>query len=112
MLIKQQVIKLVADPGFPVEGGRVDLRHGCFSAKMYAKMKELGPIGGVRLASPLDPPMLTTVKCHGMTIFTHNIKTIALISVGAIHFQNITDNKQICYMNFDPDLKSQVDLNF
>ena len=41
----------VANQGFPV--GRhapirvgVDLRHGCFSVKMYAKMKELGPIGG------------------------------------------------------------------
>ena len=27
----------VADPGFPVGGGGVDLRRGCFSAKMYAK---------------------------------------------------------------------------
>ena len=24
---------------------------------MYAKMKELGPLGGVRRARPLDPPM-------------------------------------------------------
>ena len=41
----------VADPGFPMGGGvdplgGVDLRHRRFSAKMYAKMKELGPIGG------------------------------------------------------------------
>ena len=41
----------VADPGFPVGGGvdplgGVDLRHGCFLAKMYAKTKELGPVGG------------------------------------------------------------------
>ena len=42
----------MVDPGFPVGGGRapvkggVDLRHGHFSVKMYAKMKELGPIGG------------------------------------------------------------------
>ena len=41
----------VADPGFPVGGvdpleGAVDLRCGCFLAKMYAKMKELGPVGG------------------------------------------------------------------
>ena len=40
----------VADPGFPVGGvgplGGMDLRHGCFLAKMYAKMKELGPIRG------------------------------------------------------------------
>ena len=38
----------VADPGFPVGGrapvrGGVDLRRGCFSVKMYAKTKELGP---------------------------------------------------------------------
>ena len=36
----------VADPGFPVGGGGVDLRHGRFPVKMYAKMKELGPIEG------------------------------------------------------------------
>ena len=41
----------VADPGFPVGGrgpitGGVDLRRGCFSPKMCAKMKELGPVGG------------------------------------------------------------------
>ena len=46
----------VADPGLPV-GGAVDLRCGHFSVKMYAKMKELGPMGGVRRARPLDPPM-------------------------------------------------------
>ena len=39
----------VADPGFPVGGGRalvrrgVDLRRRHFSVKMYAKTKELGP---------------------------------------------------------------------
>ena len=43
--------KSVADPGFPVGGrapvsGGVDLRRGHFSVKMYAKTKELGPIGG------------------------------------------------------------------
>ena len=42
----------VAGPGFPVGGG-VHLRRGHFSVKMYAKTKELGPIG----APPLDPPM-------------------------------------------------------
>ena len=43
----------VADPGFPVGGGGrapirggVDLRRGHSLVKMYAKMKELGPIGG------------------------------------------------------------------
>ena len=42
----------------PRRGGGVDLRHGRFLAKMYAKMKELGPVGGVRPARPLDPLML------------------------------------------------------
>ena len=35
---------------FPLVGtdplGDADLRHGHFSAELYAKMKELGPIGG------------------------------------------------------------------
>ena len=37
----------------------MDLRCGHFSVKMYAKKKELGPIGGVvcRARPPLDPPM-------------------------------------------------------
>ena len=53
----------VADPGFPVGevwtvGGGVDLQHGCFSPKMCAKTKELGPVGGHVLGTnPLDPPM-------------------------------------------------------
>ena len=47
----------MADPGFPVGGG-VDLRRGRFLVKMYAKTKELGPIGGVPGARPPDPPML------------------------------------------------------
>ena len=42
----------VADPGFPVGG--VDLRHGCFLVKMYAKTKELGPMRGRRV--PGTPP--------------------------------------------------------
>ena len=44
----------VADPGFPVGGvcravgggGGADLRCGHFSAKTYAKTKELDPVGG------------------------------------------------------------------
>ena len=49
----------MADPGFPVGGGRapvrggVDLRRGHSLVKMYAKTKELGPMGGgVRRARP------------------------------------------------------------
>ena len=56
----------VADPGFPIGGrapirGSIDLRHRHFLVKMYAKTKELGPIGeGVHLAQPphLDLPMI------------------------------------------------------
>ena len=52
----------VVDPEFPVKGdvdplGDVNLRRRPFSVKMYAKMKELGPVGGVPGARPLDPPM-------------------------------------------------------
>ena len=53
--------------------GGVDLWHGHFLVKMYAKMKELGPIGGVHPAHPLDPPMLlgNTFLCIGS--FQHTI---------------------------------------
>ena len=37
----------------PIRGG-MDLRCGHFLVKMYVKMKELGPMGGVRRARP--PP--------------------------------------------------------
>ena len=41
------------------------LRCGCFSVKMYAKIKELGPMGGVRPARPLDPPMAEELLQRG-----------------------------------------------
>ena len=46
----------------PVRGG-MDLQRGCFSAKMYAKTKEFGPVGG-RAPSmpPLDPSMMVVKK--------------------------------------------------
>ena len=51
----------VADPGFPVGGrapvrGGMDLRRGHFLVKMYAKTKELGPIGGHAPGTPCPPP--------------------------------------------------------
>ena len=41
----------VADPGFPIGGvpthwGGTNLRHVHFLAKMYAKAKEMDPVGG------------------------------------------------------------------
>ena len=46
----------VADPGFPIGG--VDLRCGCFLAKMCAKTEEFGPVGGACAGhAPLDLPM-------------------------------------------------------
>ena len=50
----------VADPGFPVGGGGVDFVGGVwtpetvtFWKKLYVKMKESGPLGGVCRARPL-----------------------------------------------------------
>ena len=59
----------MADPGFPVGGGGVDLvgggvdsRGGYVSKILYVKTKELGPLGeGARRAPPPDPPMLKHV---------------------------------------------------
>ena len=51
------------DPGFSIGGhgpilGGFDLQRGHFSVKMYAKMKELGPVGGACASTPpLDLPM-------------------------------------------------------
>ena len=55
----------MADPGFPVGGdanplGGANLRCVHFSAKTYAKMKEIDPVGGGgarRRRPPLDPPI-------------------------------------------------------
>ena len=60
----------VVDPGFPIGWhapirGVVDLQRGHFLVKIYAKTKELGPIGGCVPGMPplpLDPPMTTMPK--------------------------------------------------
>ena len=47
--------------------GGMDLQHGHLSVKMYAKMKELGPIGGRVLGTPpLDPPMLSQQEVNAI----------------------------------------------
>ena len=45
------ILQSVADPGFPIGGaptrwGGTNLRCVHFSAKMYAKTKEIDPVGG------------------------------------------------------------------
>ena len=58
----------MADPGFLVGGGAeplggANLRRGHFSVKMYAKTKELDPVGGGACwRRPLDPPVISIVK--------------------------------------------------
>ena len=42
--------------------GGVNLRRVHFSAKTYAKMKEIDPVGGARRRRPLDPPMAIVEK--------------------------------------------------
>ena len=39
-------------------GVGVDSRGGYVSKIIYVKTKESGPLGGVRRARPLDPPMV------------------------------------------------------
>ena len=56
----------MADPGFPFGVGAdplggADLQRIHFSAKMYAKTKEMDPVGGVHAGGtppPPDPPMI------------------------------------------------------
>ena len=48
----------VVDPGFPIGGdvnllGGTNFQRGCFSVKMYTKMKELGPTGGCAIENML-----------------------------------------------------------
>ena len=73
----------MADPGFPVGGrapvrGGMDLRRGHFSVKMYAKTKELGPIGGACAGhTPLDLPMIN------ITLLKITLKRKYKVIVGA-----------------------------
>ena len=55
--IYSHIILTVADPGFPIGGGGANFRRIHFLAKMYAKTKEIDPVGGGAPAPPLDPPM-------------------------------------------------------
>ena len=64
-IIKCNYSSTAADPGFPIGraltrlgGGGADLRCGHFSVETFAKMKELGPIGGgtCQWCPPLGSP--------------------------------------------------------
>ena len=63
-----------------LEGVR-NLQHGCFLVKMYAKMKELGPMGG---HAPGMPPRSA-----------NDCITIALLSFICITFMKLVEK---CYM--------------
>ena len=59
----------VADPGFPVgrtptRWGGANLRCIHFLVKMYAKTKEIDPVGGARRRRPLDPPVSVELHSH------------------------------------------------
>ena len=56
---------------FPLGGGGANLRHIHFLAKMYAKMKEIDPVGGGgRRGAPLDPPMVLDSFCSKIYIIS------------------------------------------
>ena len=67
----------MVDPGFPVGGGAdplggANLQHVHFSAKTYAKMKEIDPVGGVaRRGAPwirqcLEQNLLDSLRFLGL----------------------------------------------
>ena len=105
----------MADPGFPIGGActhwgvGVDLRRRHFSVKMYAKMKELGPIGGgVCPATPLprsanDHEFLDVDEIKGqyaaiiMKVESKQTKwSVAIASAAhqALQFRTITLNRE------------------
>ena len=57
--------------------GGMDLQRGHFLVKMYAKTKELGPIGGACAGhAPLDPPMLSVEGYIGKINYGHQRKVV------------------------------------
>ena len=77
----------VADPGFPVGGdadplgGGANLRHIHFSAKTYAKTKEIDPVGG---ACAMVPPGSTNALYSALPFGINVILTVLtfLIFIG------------------------------
>ena len=79
----------MADRGFPVGGGGggrgpvrggVDLRRGCFSAKMCENERIGSRRGGVSPARPLDLPMLRTYPCQA-ACYTRDIQTTSVATL-------------------------------
>ena len=64
-------------------GGGFGLQHGHFSVKMYAKMKELGPVGGRAPARPPDPPMLISLFSlmlnYAKSLIIENYQALAVL---------------------------------
>ena len=71
----ESIFKTVADPGFPVGGrrpvGGANLRCIHFSVKMYAKMKEIDPVGGGG-GAPATPPWIRQCKIFIDTLSENN----------------------------------------
>ena len=98
----------MADPGFPIGGvltcwGGANLQRVHFSAKTYAKMKEIDPVGGGRPGgAPLDPPMYTILgnrnrgKIHNIMFPITNVSD-ATMNQNAYH-QYWTVQYQTGYM--------------
>ena len=57
-------------------GGGANLRHGHFLAEMYAKMNELGPIGGGALAAP---PGSATEMFHFVNFCINNFTVLVFL---------------------------------
>ena len=92
--------------------GGVDLRCGHFLVKMYAKIKELGPIGGVHLACPLDLPIsladIAPIMGPNSFIFAHmltektpnqRINTLQGVEAPPLPQREILD-PPLCMFNF------------
>ena len=90
----------------------MDLQHGRFSAKMYVKMKDFGPVGGGACARtppppPLDPPMTSMVihhmqyQCDGTICY----EDVCKLNKNALTNIIVSDTRYQIYINFDNVLK-------
>ena len=76
----------MADPGFPIGGGGgADLQRIHFLAKMYAKMKEMDPVGGAGHA-PAVPPLPGSANVNDIDPFVHRIHCLILKDIIILYF--------------------------